>query len=435
MLLLISLALVACEAPDMGGSSSGGGSSNAGGSTGGGTGGGSEYIDNAISMQTLTYFSRELGGFQNAADEYYCGENIYMYVKLSAKNRSQSYQNVSMTITMENAEYLHVENESTGNVQPNIKKIDSLGNYVISITGISFTVEPGDTKEREYIFLVRPTKECEGNITVEYHGSIVDDESVSYKRYSFKGRENLEQISAPTITPREEGFVWTDSPITNIDQKLYVVQIWNTNGDMLWTAGPGYTKNYLNISDITPSLTTGQYKLTVKTLGDGISTKDSETQEFVFSVTDPINVSYENGIITWDAVEGAIKYKVSFGSYSEYVAENEFNMYKYDGTAGAVQISVLPVFADSSILSPPSNVIPLTVTDGPVVTVSGAYASWSANGATLFDIYINGEYCETITETKYRRQQGEGVLLTIVARNDDGTTISKHSEPVDISSD
>ena len=403
-----------------------------------GDGSGEEYTSPALSIQTTSYLTRTKGGVQNASDEFYCGENVFLYVKLSAENRSELPQSASMTITFENARYLNVENESGGNVKPQIKESTDISGEekIITVTGISFTVDPLDTRTREYVFLVRPTKACEGDIIVAYSGDVVSDESVAYQGYSFKNREHLDQIPTPVVTSREDGFVWTESPITNIGDKLYIVEIWDSNGVMRWNnSGSPYTKNYLTLADIASlELGVGRYKLNVKTMGDAVSTKDSETKENVFTIAETPEISLNESTISWDAVEGVSKYKISFGAYSDYVTENKFNMCDYSGLAGSVAVYIIPIFEDVNMIALPSNVKYITVVDAPVVTVSGAYASWSANGATLFDIYINGEYRETTGETKYRKQVGEGIVLTIIARTADGV-ISLPSQPVDISTD
>ena len=392
----------------------------------------------AVSISTTPYFSHTIGGVQSSTDKYYCGEGIFMYIRINATNSSSTPQSVKMTITVDNAKCLTVTEENVGNSRPKIEETSTIGGEVVTISDISFTVDANDTTSRELIFKIIPSKACEGYITIQYSGNVAADSAVSYKKYTFLERENLDQIQTPIITPNEDGLYWTESPISNVDEKLYIVQILNSFNEQVFLSD-NYTFNYLKLSDIPRELLpNGSYTLKVVTRGDEISTKNSQAQTFNFVVKDPVTLSYSNGVLSWNKVDGASGYKVVFDSYSLYVTENSFNMASYDGAIGEIPVYVIPIFEDKSSLAPSSNIIDLNIIAPPNVTVSGAYATWSIQGTYQFDIYINGVYVETISENQYRKQKrpvdGENVLLSIVAKNNENV-VSKRSPEVDISTD
>ncbi len=397
----------------------------------------------SVGIDTETYFAREIGGVQNSTDVYYCGEDIYLYVKVTANNTSSSPQSISMTITFENATYLYVTNESAGNVKPNIKTTDSLGDdKVITISDISFTVDPHDTKNSKYIFKVTPFKACEGDIEVRFFGSkIKTDEDVFYKTYKFSDRTNLDQIPAPIITADEDGFHWTKSPIANVDNSLYIVQVYKEvdNQHELVYSRDNSTTNVLKISDLeseSDSFVPGKYRLSVITRGDGISLKDSVVANYSFEYLGKISAKFdERGRVTWDAVPGVSQYKAEFGQYGEYTVDTCLDLSLFSGLSGVVDVEILPISEKANALYGYSEAVSVKYLQQPKVTVSGAFASWSAvDGASSYDVYINGEYVETITDTRYRRVSGENIYLSIVARSGN-SVISERSVPVDVSTD
>ena len=86
------------------------------------------------------------------------------------------------------------------------------------------------------------------------------------------------------------------------------------------------------------------------------------------------------------------------------------------------------------MVSTKSKSISISILDPPEITISAGYAVWDAvTSATAYDIYINGTYIETITDNRYRRPIGEGLYLTVVAKN--GNSFSKLSTPIDVSTD
>ena len=333
---------------------------------------GGQQNKNAVSITTTPYFSRTIGGVQNSTDKYYCGEGIFMYIRINATNSSSVPQSVKMTITVDNAKCLTVTEENVGNSKPRIEETSTIGGEVVTISDISFTVDAKDTSSRELVFKIIPSKACEGYISIQYAGNVASDSAVSYKKYTFLERENLDQIPTPIITPNEDGLYWTESPIANVDEKLYIVQILNIFNEQIF-AVDDYTKNYLKLSDIPKDLLpNGVYTLQVITRGDESTTKNSHAQTCTFTVKDGVNLSYSNGVLSWNKLEGARSYKVVFGTYSVYVTETSFNMGRYDGATGSFPVCVIPIFEDNTILAPSSNVVSIVASSVSIDTSAAA---------------------------------------------------------------
>lgn len=399
------------------------------GSLGGGNTSGAVYLT------TEAYITKTIGGQETSTEKNYCGEDVFLYVKLlDAQNTSSEVQVVNMVITIDNAKYLDVEYESANDVDPIIREEEAFGSKsVTKIEGISFLINPNSTKRpMTYIFRLRPTNECEGKIKVSYTNSVIEEGATYTKKYTFYKRDFLDVLPTPIIHTNKDRLYWTVA----VPEKGFLVQAFDSNGIQFYrttTSANEVTLANLFAGEMIP----GKYKLHVIACGDGQLTSDSQTASYEFIVQEcPIVTVDDRGIISWTAIEGACGYEVSIDYTQTVVSKNFFDITKeYEGAPKNIKVSVLPLFKEKKILCTSSNMVVVKILPKPVIIVGAAKVSWTAvEGATAYDIYINGKYKETITATTYRKQIGENIMLTVVAKNGVGV-ISTHSEAVDISTD
>lgn len=430
--------LTACSETTSGSGGSYGSGSSSSSSNSSNSNGSTSSAAKCVSITTKTHLTKQKDGVQLSTDKFYVGENIFLRVILTAENKGDEVQSVGLTITIDNAQYIDVYNEETGNTKPLITRTSTLaGGSVVTISQIQFNINAKDTKTREFVFKLSPENECsEGYITVQYIGNVDDDDSAHNQAYKFEKRTNLDIISTPIIAPNNDGFNWTESPVVDIDKKLYTIQIFQIGDDKdtLVHSYDDKTQNYFKLSDLSNELEPGNYRIVVTTKGDNVSTQNSSPAAYEFTFVEPISeVKFENGIISWEKVENATKYLVEIGDFSEYVTENQFNVAeKYDGAAGNLQVTVLPIISGKN-LTTKTIPIEIEVFGRLNVTVSGAYATWNEIEGAVYHIYINGEYKGTVTEAKYRKVQGKELYLTVVAMTENGVSIC--SNRVDISTD
>ena len=391
-------------------------------------------IEGEVILSTEAFLSKTGYDPILSTDKCYCGEDLYLVVKvLEAQNTTSVAQSVSMEITIDNARYVAVKLGAANDADPKIYESESATDLVTRIEGISFTINANSTKKPEpYTFLLIPSLPCEGKIKVSYKNEMITEGAMYTRGYKFEKRENLNRLPSPSIFANEDRLRWTT------DSELgYFVQVLDMQNQVLYSEKCPASE--LKLKDAFASgMIAGQYTLKVTAIGDKINVDDSLASVFYFTLTENLSIAInEQGKVVWAPVEGARGYNVTIdGSQTIFVQEASFDIAKeYVGDAKDILVEVLPIFEQTYVLCMPSNIINVTVLSAPVITVSGGKASWGAvAGATSYDIYINGVYKETITNTEYRKQIGENIMLTVVAKGGLGV-VSTHSQAVDISTD
>ena len=137
LLFFIALFLTSCRESDHHESDNGGNSGNDYGDNSGNGSNNDWYTPSSpVSIITRTYLTKQKQGEQLSTDKFYEGEDVFLRLVLQATNSANTTQNVSLTITIENATYLDAYNEETGNVA---KVSVSIGAQVNAISDFMFS--------------------------------------------------------------------------------------------------------------------------------------------------------------------------------------------------------------------------------------------------------------------------------------------------------
>ncbi len=100
----------------------------------------------------------------------------------------------------------------------------------------------------------------------------------------------------------------------------------------------------------------------------------------------------EEGVMSWNIVEGADSYMLKLGDTEVSVAEEEYSEFVYDGKSTSIQIR--PVCSDGTTFSDYSSSISkvfLAEVDPAKITYDGEVLSWQSQGyAQGYEIYIDG---------------------------------------------
>ena len=115
----------------------------------------------------------------------------------------------------------------------------------------------------------------------------------------------------------------------------------------------------------------------------------------------------EEGVMSWNIVEGADSYMLKLGDTEVSVSEEEYSEFVYDGKSTSIQIK--PITTDGSTFSDYSSSISkvfLAEVDPAKVNYDGEYLTWQGQGyAQGYEIYIDGAFKETVgrnqTEFKF----------------------------------
>lgn len=213
-----------------------------------------------------------------------------------------------------------------------------------------------------------------------------------------------EQLSAPIISKNDKTVSWT--AVDNASG--YEVTV--NGGTPIAVEGTKY---------VLTETAAGDYKITVKALGDGKKFLDSEqSNEVTITVTAAVVIPTKTTLaapvltsdgveITWSAVEHATGYEVYVdGELAVTQQDLAFTLSVAD--VGDYQITVKAVSTDANYLtSAASNAVTVTIEPSkllaPVVTAQDNVFTWQAiNHAASYQVYVDGvKQGEPVTETTF----------------------------------
>ena len=209
-----------------------------------------------------------------------------------------------------------------------------------------------------------------------------------------------------------------------------------------WTAVAGASGYAYKINDGEEQTTTatsvellhGQ-TITVMTKGDNETGFDSETWStpvtFTATVlsTPTLTCNYENGIVAWDAVAGALKYEYKFGEAGA-VEETENTYVDVDESPVTVYVRAAgdqKVYASSDWVSIAYNAPKL---DTPAVQFNGNEAVWALQDDAIgYVCKINGVEKSIITDNYVALQNGDRIQVKAIG-NGSNRSDSDYSEEV-----
>lgn len=244
-------------------------------------------------------------------------------------------------------------------------------------------------------------------------------------RDDLKNGENAVQVTAlgdGTVTKDSEAASVTlqgtqlDTPVVTVDQEAKAFR-WNAvNG------ATSYRVSYAdgvweNVTATTYSFDSyGRFELKVVANGDynGLSftldsLEGSAANALEIVPPAPTNLALANGVLSWDAEVGATAYRVSLDGQvlSDTVADKFYDVSSVITTAGDHNLSVESGAAGGVWSAKVSFAYTATILATPIVAYAttdadGPHFTWDAvENATAYQVYLNGQYTDTVTTTIY----------------------------------
>ena len=132
------------------------------------------------------------------------------------------------------------------------------------------------------------------------------------------------------------------------------------------------------------------FEVTVKAIGNHSSTFDgkvSDAKKFVFLDT-VTNIMVEDGILTWDPINGASGYKIKLNGsvYAQTLTECKFDKLSADVTT---DVSIMPISNDSTYFSSWSDVKSVLILSAPVIRWNDYELDGQANSNVYWDGIAN----------------------------------------------
>ena len=196
-----------------------------------------------------------------------------------------------------------------------------------------------------------------------------------YER-SLAGVENLVHDA------ENDCFVW--DPVA--DAAAYMVTVTVGNNTLQFNNG---TSNRFSLAAFTGAIT-----VSVTPVTEGYNAPAAATASCTKTApAAPQNVTVNNMVITWDAVEGATKYEVKVGGETYEVTTNSLDLVeeKFDASVGVEYPILVKAFAGNEASSYSETVNALYKTMDPELSYSNNTISWTpVLGASNFNVRVNG---------------------------------------------
>ncbi len=223
-----------------------------------------------------------------------------------------------------------------------------------------------------------PEKIGTQTVTVNYSG----------KQTTITIRVNAAQLNTPVLTRSGNSVSWDFVP-NAVSYQLYI----NNTSTALETLD---TLSY----DLTKYDGFGELSIQVRAINDSDKYEDSAMSE-VFKVTklqSPEGLTYENGTLSWTAVEGADSYELAINGSSLDPTQNSYMQVQLNYGDNSVMIVAKGGEAIDGVTSKQLyRISPLTS-----VSYVNGEISWQAEeNADTFDIYVDGEFWTTFTRKNF----------------------------------
>ena len=406
--------------------SGGTGSSTTPGGTGssttpGGTGYSSVYISYPDDAVVLTKSTSRVDPIGN---EIVNNSRFYMHLRIHVSNSTSSAETVSVRITIAD-EYEEIKADNArGEVtlRKSVKNVGGVGRSY-EYTG-EFPVSAGMTDDKDIVIPLRvyneANREYESKVEITCENSIASVPA-TYTQYILNKPHTLIKLGTPRVTLNNGVLSWAgvanapkygykidESPIENINQ------------------------TQLSLDD----LSVGSHIISVCAVGDNVEYSDSPYSKITIEKLPCAAPKVVEGkILSWSSVKDCTAYEIidRNGQVLKRVdGATEIGLADLQLKEGTTELYVRPVTEGKSgyVVTLGDSPVVVKCLAKPVVSISNAgKLTWNAvAGAAHYDIYRNGVFFRTVTDTKCSLlgEGGEdyyGDTFYVIAGSTDANTV------------
>jgi len=350
-------------------------------------------------------------------EEFPSFRKIFFRLEFTVLNKTNTNQPLSISIKIPNSSDIQIINKThnSGAPVPNIptQGVPELINgrfvEVITITGISYTAQPG-IGSFFYVFEITGLSETPDNV-LEYSfvNRVINNQMILLRPVTFRFVGSIPKLVQPTLIIIGNEVRWNHSSLTF---PRYDVQINNEEKQI------SLNTNKISIDH----LASGNHTIKVTSKGDGFTFRNSDESILNFSrISAPtvVNSIINNEkMISWQAISGATSYEISNGISKRQTNDLTIKLTDVISTEGTFNLSVISMSSTQNIAqSSQSNVIVAIKLNAPIINkINAGLIRWSeVPNATGYIVINNGIVSETITSLEWNLRSGPNSNVQVMA--------------------
>lgn len=332
-------------------------------------------------------------------------QKFYLTLQIEINNESDKSIIFPIDLTIPNAQDVNLTKKfAEGGLNITPKKITTPNGQEWKLDPVPNYAAPPGTTVLTVIFLIQGSNQGDNEIRLNYSEIVKKPKNEIEFVVTVSGQ--LEKLTAPTIILSNQTLSWEESK-DKIEEYIMII-----NGDSpLYINDNTFSLSYLD---------SGTYTVQLKSIGSYFEFATSEPAFFEFTkLSAPFITKIQKDTISWNPVEGASYYEVSVDNQTFLTSSTSF-VFK-DINSGNQIVSVVAMNDSSDVInSNPSNLLSINKLSTPIIkNINNAYITWDeVIGAQSYDIYVNGELRENISERTYNLPSGGTFEIYIVAISD-----------------
>ena len=353
-------------------------------------------------------------------DEFPAFRKIFYKLEFNVFNKMNTNRTLSISIKIPYSEEIQLINKThnSGAPDPNIppqpiqELIDGRFVDVTTITGISYTAQPG-SGSFFYIFEMTGLRETPSNVfETSYIYRVINNQDIRLQPIRFRFIGSLQRLVQPTLTILENEIVWTHSQLAF---PRYDVQINDEEKQI------SITTNRVSID----YLSSGNHSVKVTAKGDGFTFRDSEVTIFNFSkLASPTitnSITNNDKLLSWQAISGASQYEVFNGIDRFLTNDLSIKLTDIVKTEGSFNTTVRSLSSSQNVSqSSASNVVIIIKLVSPSITkVNAGLIRWNAvPNASGYVVINNGVISAPQNSLEWNLLSGPNSQVQVLAISD-----------------
>lgn len=337
-----------------------------------------------------------------------------VFVNVTLDNSQGSVdEEVSLVLYMSNSDDFEATSIG-GDAVPKREKVDKDGVSCWKFSGVSWTVSAGKTVNRTLKLSIYAKSAGQNVLQVELDGDISDN--IPYQQNCEYTAVEMTELEKPVVKIKGIKMVW--DAVENCVG--YYVKINNGQTIKLSTSNIDMT-NY-------PA---GDYTVEISAKGDASLYKTSSPTIITFKKLAVPTVSVVQGVLNWDAIEGADSYTINVGdSFLASVDVLNFSTLYLD-EPNSYNFEVFATSASEFVMQSNSSAsVEIIKLSAPVIRISGRNVVWgSVTNAFSYQVYLDGvAHGSPVSKTEFTIPGNTyGMEIYIVAIGAGNTTLTSEN--------